>query len=74
VNTINEWEFTADVAGWINVLLQNSRLPFSAAKCEQRGSGDFKSQQETFVFAKTLNVTKSDADFVRVGFAPDAKR
>ncbi|HUS58458.1 MAG TPA: N-6 DNA methylase, partial [Planctomycetota bacterium] len=38
--TITEFEFTADVASWINAILQqNPSLPFSEAKCEQRADG-----------------------------------
>ena len=37
---ITEWEFTADVAGWIALILaEDKTLPFKDAKCEQRGKG-----------------------------------
>jgi len=37
---MNEWEFTAEVASWINeTLARNPSLPFSRAKCEQVGEG-----------------------------------
>lgn len=40
---ITEWEFTGDVASWMNVVIdRDSELPFSAAKIEQRGSGSTK--------------------------------
>ena len=40
---INEWEFTGSIANWITeILVKNSRLPFSEAKIEQRGSGSRK--------------------------------
>lgn len=43
MTSMTEWEFTADVAKWITeVLAKNARLPFSEAKCEQRGSGSHK--------------------------------
>jgi hypothetical protein len=45
---INEWEFTADVAKWIaEILIRNPRLPFSEAKCEQRGSDSLKRRDLT---------------------------
>ncbi|MCL4874806.1 N-6 DNA methylase [bacterium] len=40
---ITEWEFTADVASWINQYLAlNPSLVFKEAKCEQRASGSAK--------------------------------
>lgn len=40
---ITEWEFTADVASWINQYLAlNPFLIFKEAKCEQRASGSAK--------------------------------
>lgn len=40
---ITEWEFTADVASWINQYLAlNPFLIFKEAKCEQRASGSTK--------------------------------
>ena len=37
---MNEWEFTADVASSINESLKIlPELPFSGAKCEQKGKG-----------------------------------
>ena len=40
---VTEWEFTADVASWINEALPKySHLPFSRAKCEQRSKGSTK--------------------------------
>jgi hypothetical protein len=39
-DTMNEWEFTALVASWINAILTaNPELPFSEVRCEQRSSG-----------------------------------
>ena len=47
---INEWEFTADVASWINeILVKSPRLPFSRAKCEQRGSDSAKRRDLTLL-------------------------
>jgi len=41
--TETEWEYTADVESWINeILAKTPRLPFSRAKCEQRGTGSRK--------------------------------
>jgi hypothetical protein len=40
---MNEWEFTADAANWINgILSRNPAPPFSTAKCEQSGKGSQK--------------------------------
>ena len=48
--SITEWEFTAEVASWINSILEkDSRLPFSTAKCEQRGSGSQKRRDLTLL-------------------------
>jgi hypothetical protein len=47
---ITEWEFTADVASWINeILLKDTALPFYRAKCEQRGSGSAKRRDLTLL-------------------------
>jgi hypothetical protein len=47
---MTEWEFTADAASWINEhLARNPRLPFSRAKCEQRGSGSTKRRDLTLL-------------------------
>lgn len=47
---INEWEFTADAASWINeILVKSPRLPFSRAKCEQRGSDSAKRRDLTLL-------------------------
>ncbi len=47
---MNEWEFTAEVAGWINEILDhNPGLPFSSAKCEQRKKGSLKRRDLTLL-------------------------
>ncbi len=47
---MNEWEFTADVASWINeILARDPDLPFSRAKCEQRGTGSQKRRDLTLL-------------------------
>jgi hypothetical protein len=47
---MTEWEFTADVASWINeTLASNPDLPFSRAKCEQRGRGSRKRRDVTLL-------------------------
>lgn len=47
---MNEWEFTAEVASWINeILIKNARLPFSRAKCEQVGEGSRKRRDLTLL-------------------------
>jgi hypothetical protein len=49
-DSITEWEFTADAAGWINeAIAKFPRLPFSRAKCEQRGSGSQKRRDLTLI-------------------------
>ena len=47
---MNEWEFTAEAASWINELLsKNPSLPFSRAKCEQSGKGSQKRRDITIL-------------------------
>jgi type I restriction-modification system DNA methylase subunit len=47
---ITEWEFTADVASWINEQLKvDLSLPFSRAKCEQRGKASNKRRDLTLL-------------------------
>lgn len=47
---VTEWEFTADVASWINeILAKDAGLPFSRAKCEQRGRGSLKRRDLTIL-------------------------
>jgi len=47
---INEWEFTGDVQKWITeILVKNSRLPFSEAKIEQSGSDSAKRRDFTLL-------------------------
>jgi hypothetical protein len=47
---VTEWEFTADVASWINeILVKDTALPFYRAKCEQRGSGSSKRRDLTLL-------------------------
>lgn len=47
---ITEWEFTGDVQKWITeILVKNSRLPFSEAKIEQRVSVSLKRRDLTLL-------------------------
>ena len=47
---ITEWEFTADVASRINIVLERRPdLPFSEARCEQRGTGSRKRRDLTLI-------------------------
>ena len=47
---ITEWEFTADVASWINELLSKTPIPpIFRAKCEQSGSGSLKRRDLTLL-------------------------
>lgn len=47
---ITEWEFTADVASRINgVIERRPDLPFSGARCEQRGRGSNKRRDLTLL-------------------------
>ena len=49
-SSVTEWEFTADVASWINeILAKDTALPFYRAKCEQRGSGSAKRRDLTLL-------------------------
>jgi len=48
--TVNEWEFTAQVASEINTFLdRNPDFPFSKAACEQRGKGSAKRRDLTLL-------------------------
>lgn len=50
---ITEWEFTADVVGWINSIInEESTLAFSAAKTEQRTQGSQKRRDVTLLDRK----------------------
>ena len=56
---ITEWEFTADVASWINEILEkNPDLPFIRAKCEMRGSGS-KKRRDLTLLARNRKVALS---------------
>ena len=47
---MNEWEFTAEVASWINeIVFKNPNLPFSRARCEQVGEGSLKRRDLTLL-------------------------
>ena len=47
---MNEWEFTAAAAGWINGLIgKNPELPFFAARCEQRSRDSLKRRDLTLL-------------------------
>ena len=47
---MNEWEFVAKVASWIDGILRDyPRLPFSEARCEQRGRGSRKRRDLTLL-------------------------
>ncbi len=47
---MDEWEFTAEVASWINEILKaNPGLRFSRAKCEMRGTGSRKRRDLTLL-------------------------
>ena len=59
---INEWEFTADVAKWIaEILIRNPRLPFSEAKCEQRGSDSLKRRDLTLFDKNRVRVLTGES-------------
>ncbi|NBC10406.1 MAG: N-6 DNA methylase [Planctomycetes bacterium] len=45
---MNEWEFTALAAGWINAAIQSNRdLPFTECRCEERSKGSLKRRDLT---------------------------
>jgi len=47
---MNEWEFTALVASWIDgIIAANPDLPFHGARCEQRGTGSHKRSDLTLL-------------------------
>lgn len=48
--SINEWEFTADIASWLNRIIEhNPSLPYTEAKCEQQGTGSRKRRDLTLL-------------------------
>lgn len=66
---ITEWEFTADVASWINeILAKNPSLPFFRAKCEQRGSGSNKRRDLTLYDKNKVIILTGE---VKLPFAKD---
>jgi hypothetical protein len=47
---MNEWEFTAQAAGWINELIsKDPQLPFLNARCEQRSRDSLKRRDLTLL-------------------------
>jgi hypothetical protein len=67
-----EWEFTAEVASWIKGhLAQTPRLPFSRAKCEQRGSGSTKRRDLTLLDKNQVIVLTGE---VKLPFKEDGVR
>lgn len=67
--SITEWEFTADVAKWIDrIITADSRLPFKEAKCEQRGSGSQKRRDLTLIDKYNHKVLTGE---VKLPYRPD---
>ena len=51
VSLITKWEFTGSIANWITeILVKNSRLPFSEAKIEERSPGSRKRRDLTLLY------------------------
>jgi len=66
---MNEWEFTAQVASWIDLILRNNpSLPFSEARCEQRGKGSLKRRDLTLLDKDGKAVLTGE---VKLPFRPD---
>ncbi|AEB09240.1 HsdM family class I SAM-dependent methyltransferase [Desulfobacca acetoxidans] len=66
---INEWEFTADVGGWINeILAKHPHLPFLRAKCEQRGAQSLKRRDLTLLDSNQVIVLTGE---VKLPFQKD---
>ena len=66
---MTEWEFTGDVASWINVTLSQTPIPpFSQAKIEQRGKGDSKRRDLTLLDASLKPVVTGE---VKLPYAAD---
>lgn len=66
---ITEWEFTADVSSWINLVLAGDHtLPFSEAKCEQRSKGSLKRRDLTIKGKSKQNVLTGE---VKLPFSKD---
>ncbi|GAI98272.1 unnamed protein product, partial [marine sediment metagenome] len=61
---MNEWEFTVDVASWINeIIAKDSSLPFSRAKCEQTTKGSLKRRDLTLLDADQVKVLTGEVRF-----------
>jgi len=64
-----EWEFTGDVASWINQILANNKdLPFSEAKIERRTVGSQKRRDLTILDNNKRIVLTGE---VKLPFSPD---
>jgi methylase of polypeptide subunit release factors len=49
-NGITEWDFTSQVKSWIDQIIARSKdLPFSEARCEQRGTGSNRRRDLTLL-------------------------
>jgi len=69
VAIVTEWEFTTDAASWINeILAKESGLPFSRAKCEQRGAGSQKRRDLSLLDKKRRVVLTGE---VKLPFSQD---
>ncbi|MCX7013254.1 MAG: N-6 DNA methylase, partial [Candidatus Sumerlaeota bacterium] len=66
---MNEWEFTAQIASWINGYLSvNPEFPFSKAACEQAGKGSSKRRDLTLLDRSGRVVLTGE---IKLPFRPD---
>lgn len=67
--SINEWEFTSNVKGWIDLALaKTTRLPFAEARCERSTSGSRKRNDLTLFDRNGIAVLTGE---VKLPFAHD---
>ncbi|MDP2839385.1 MAG: hypothetical protein Q8O11_04950 [Syntrophales bacterium] len=53
---MNEWEFTAAAAGWINELIgKDNQLPFLTARCE-RPSGETRKRNDLILLDRNSSI------------------
>ena len=53
---MNEWEFTAAAAGWINELIgKDNQLPFLTARCE-RSNGETRKRNDLSLLDRNSSI------------------
>ncbi len=69
VTDMNEWEFAAEVAGWINqIIADEERLPFSSVRCEQQ-SKDSRRRRDLTLFDRDRKIVLTGE--IKLPYRPD---